>query len=76
MGGARRARANGRDRVCEVTADDVERLARLAGLAIDERDIGPVAAALGAHLAFCAPLLELDWTSAETARTLQLLPHD
>jgi Asp-tRNA(Asn)/Glu-tRNA(Gln) amidotransferase C subunit len=43
-----------------VTPDEVARLAELAGLAVPEEDLAPLAEALAAQAELVAPLLDVD----------------
>jgi Asp-tRNA(Asn)/Glu-tRNA(Gln) amidotransferase C subunit len=52
------------------SAEDVERLARAAGVRIPDEDVAPLAEALSAHLEFVEPLLRADLSDAQPALTL------
>ena len=53
-----------------LSADEVARLADLAGLTIPDEDLEHVAEALVAHHEFVAPLLAADLTDVDSAVTL------
>jgi hypothetical protein len=57
----------------EPASSTVRELAALAGLALPEEDVAPLAALLAGHAALVAPLLELDL--GDTPSALDLDPR-
>jgi hypothetical protein len=56
--------------IVRFSPDDVERLASWAGVPIPAADLGPLAEALTAHLAFVDPLLEANPSGDQPPMTL------